>query len=481
MRARWGYGLLLAAVVALWLEHLRGSLGIDEAVTYWVIGAGPAETFRRGMDYQFSPVAFFLPWASAALVGTTELALRLPSLLAMLATALFVAAIAARMWDREAGALAAIVFGSERLIAFQAANARPYALGLATLTGSLLLLLRWLDTGRHREAAGAALLSSLTAHVHPLLGLALVVHVVVLLRAVLGRRLAWSKAAALLGLTALFLVPLAAELRSLAGRQAALTYAAVPTFSDLFELIAPGETVGAVALALVVGVLLGGRPTTAGIRSDPDAPALALCWLALPALLLFAISRLTSSSVLTPHYAIAGTPALALVLGGALRLLATVPARVAGAATVVAVTLAAHATDPDPQRTWRQDWRAAAAVVRAEAGPDTPVLVLSGLVEANQPEWLTDPERASYVLCPFAMYPVPGRLVPLPWRNDTPALSAYVAKVVEGVRSSGRFLFVARGDAAAVEEFLLRELAPQGFRARRAGGTEGLLVSVFER
>jgi mannosyltransferase len=481
MRARWAHGFLLAAVLALWLEPLRGSLGIDEAVTYWVVSAGPAETLRRGMDYQFSPVAFFPPWASAALLGPTELALRLPSLLAMLATAFFVAKIASRMWDREAGALAAIVFASERLIAFQAGNARPYALGLATLTGSLLLLLRWLDTGRRREAAGAALLSGLTAHVHPLLGLALVVHLVVLLRAVLARRLTWSRATAMLGLMALFLAPLVVELRSLAGRRAALTYAAVPAFSDLFALIAPAETVGAVVLALVAGVLVGGRPTTAGIRSDPDAPALTLCWLALPALLLFAISRLTASSVLTPHYAIAGTPALALGLGGVLRLLATVPARVAGAATVVAVTLAAHAADPDPQRTWRQDWRAAAAVVRTEAGPDTPVLVISGLVEANQPEWLTDPERTSYVLCPFAMYPVPGRLVPLPWRSDTPALSAYVARVVEGVRSSERFLFVARGDAATVEQFLLRQLAPQGFRARRPGGTEGLLVSVFER
>jgi mannosyltransferase len=472
---------LLAAIAGLWLPGLRTSLGIDEAVTSWVIRAGARETFRRAMHYQSSPVAFFLPWASAAVLGTTELALRLPSLLAMLAATLFLAGIAARLWDREAGALAAIVFATEPLIVFQAGNARPYALGLATLTGGLWLLLRWLDTDRRRDAIGAALLSSLTAHVHPLLGLALVVHVVVLLRAVRAHRLTLPKATAILGLMGLFLIPLAVELRSLAERRTALSYAPVPTFSDLFALIAPPEAVGAVALALLVGVLIGGRMIAAGVRSDRDAAGLALSWLTLPALLLFAISRLTPLRLLTPHYAIAGTPALALVLGGALRLLATAPARVAAAVTVVALSLAAHLRDPDPQRAWRQDWRAAAAVVRAEANPGTPVLMISGLVEANQPEWLADTEKASYLTCPFAMYPVPGRLVPLPWRSDTPALSAYVARVVDDVRGSERFLFVARGDAGMVEQFLLRELAPQGFRARRALGTEGLVVSVFER
>ena len=110
-----------------------------------------------------------------------ERALRAPSLLAMVCAAVLVWRVGRRLGDDEAGLLAALAFVALRIVGAQAANARPYALGLVLVTASMLFLLRWLDGGSARDGAAWALLAGLMPHVHPLLGVMLPVQAATLL------------------------------------------------------------------------------------------------------------------------------------------------------------------------------------------------------------------------------------------------------------------------------------------------------------
>src|SRR5207248_1638413 len=78
---------LLAALVmaagALWLLPLGSSLWLDETATFWVVQGGLHETIHRALEFQSGSVPYFLvAWIARVLGGTSEIALRMPSVIA---------------------------------------------------------------------------------------------------------------------------------------------------------------------------------------------------------------------------------------------------------------------------------------------------------------------------------------------------------------------------------------------------------------
>ena len=79
-----------------------------------------------------------------------------------------IARLSARLIHPQAGWFAAFACLTMHGFNFQAADARPYALGTVIMAAGLWFLVRWLDGARWRDAASFLVFAALLLPVHPL-------------------------------------------------------------------------------------------------------------------------------------------------------------------------------------------------------------------------------------------------------------------------------------------------------------------------
>ena len=160
--------LVVGIVVALgWLPYLTNSFLLDETLTAWVVADGFTEAFDRTVQYQPQPAYNLFMWCWAQLVGTSEVALRIPSLLAALAACIAITRLGTRLTqDRELGLLSAVVFATSWNVYRESIDARSYMLGMIVLLCLVLCLLRWMEDGRWQDAVWCGVLAALLPHLH---------------------------------------------------------------------------------------------------------------------------------------------------------------------------------------------------------------------------------------------------------------------------------------------------------------------------
>ena len=143
-------GLLLAAGAALRLSFAGQSLLGDELSTYWIVSTndfgGVVSTVES--DAEISPPLFFLLSWLAVQIDLTPEFLRLPSLLAGLATIPLVYLIGLRTVGRGPALLAAAFTTLSPFMIFYSAEARGYGLMAALVAASTLSMLLAVDRGR---------------------------------------------------------------------------------------------------------------------------------------------------------------------------------------------------------------------------------------------------------------------------------------------------------------------------------------------
>jgi hypothetical protein len=462
--------LVLAA--ACWVPHLPDSLWLDETLTFWVVKDGFADAVHRAVHLPAADLAYAaLMWLWTQLFGSSEIALRIPSLLAMLFACVALAKLGTSLsGDRETGLLSVIVFASTWNAFRESVDARPYALGLLALLCLVLCLLHWLERGRWRDALLCGALAALCPHLHPFFALPYPAFALYAALRWSGARASAAQAggvALLAGLGALLYAPAAAALAE-QGRSFAFT--ATPRAGDLFAVFVwvppvAGLLAGLCAAGVVASRGVGGpREASEG----PPAPAasvpllsrevglLLAAWVLVPLLLLFGVSTSTERSVFLGRYLIPAIPAVSLLYALALRRLDPAPVRVVAAIVIASAAFAMHERPQD-------DFRGAAQAVREFAAGDVflPVLLASGMIEGQDEAWLRDPARADYLNAPASYYPLGGRVVAIPRKlRGQPIAEEILSPILRGAE---RFAAVEwYGNGADV-------LAWLGPRARRAG------------
>jgi mannosyltransferase len=173
-------------------------LSEDELATWGMvsIGWGDFREVMANVDASVGPYYVLLRlWV--ALVGDSDVLLRLPSLLFAAGAAGLVSAIGIRLGGRRVGLAAGLIFALLPGVSRYAQDARPYALVLFAAAWATYVLLGLLDRPRlpaYLHYAAAVLLLGL-AHVVALL--LLLAHVLIVLRVEPSRRvrLAWTGAA----------------------------------------------------------------------------------------------------------------------------------------------------------------------------------------------------------------------------------------------------------------------------------------------
>jgi mannosyltransferase len=267
----------------------------------------------RYVDAVLAPYYFLMHlWVS--LFGDSDLALRLPSLLAMVGAAALIGVLGGRLIGRAPGLIGGIVFAVLPSTSRFATEARPFALTAFVACAGTLLLLRATQpptqpatrhsTRRSTNVAWAAyaLSMALLGWLHVVALVLLVAHALTVLS---WRRNAWWRFAAAAAVACSASVPLL-----LFGARQREQVAYIPRVGFDTSIGYAQVLFGGIAIAVVVGVLalfsLPLRFPSAVFASWAVAPAIAL--------VLFSLAE----PMFLPRYLVFTTPAWAMLIGATL-------------------------------------------------------------------------------------------------------------------------------------------------------------------
>jgi mannosyltransferase len=419
-------------------------------------------------------------WLALSTGLPTEWALRLPSLVAMVAAAVVLHRIALRLGLPAEALLTVNVFATQPLVAFAAADARPYALALLSVLAAVLMLVRWLDSGRTSDAAGYALLASLSIYLHYLSACLIPVHAAyAVYRLRNGTTVSRWGVVVAAGLPAIFCLPLVPHVLNLWSHRVAHSFSETPDFTDFANELVPSVIVLCLACGLFAASLISGHLSWRQSQEHARRSVLLLSWYLLPITLCFAVSRLSEAKLFVGRYYLWGVPALALLVAWLIH--GIEPARARRTVGLVVVLLLAGGKIIRTNHTHgREDWRGAVAAINAVAQPGTPVLFQSGFSESalGRFDELFAPGGA--LLAPLVAYPVAARVLAVPGGLSTATLERLEPILSRSLLPSRRFVVLTRIDHS-LELWIQGRVSAQGFVARRVGDFGKVAVLVFER
>ncbi len=472
--------------IRLWLVPMGSSFWLDELVTYWSAYKGVVPAVSRS---QFWPGQAMPYTVLAALVihfgGTSEFALRLPSLLATVLTAWLLFRLGEHFFDRETGVLVFVVFASLQEVAKQAAtNARPYGIALLLVVASFLQLVRWLDRRRLRNMIGFVLTAAAIPYFQFLfvtIYLAFLAYAVYIWRA--DRRLRIRELLAAAALVALLLSPLVWNSLSAHRTTAASSWASTPDAMELVTSFIPPVLAASLLLGVLAGCLARRTMTTIAARVPRPAIFLFVSWLAIPIVTLFIAARISPLKVFVPRYYLPSFAALALIVGSGIRTFAFPRMRLILAAFIATGSIISYSGYHLFVSPHREDWRAAARTVRAaDVSPTTPVLIRVGLVESANAHWdLNNIDLDSPLLCPLAKYPMPGRIIPLPYSLNSGSIR-YLKEISSDVlHPADRFVMVTRNEDELFNAWMRGWFMSEGFEGTQLPSSLEVSVVLFRR
>jgi mannosyltransferase len=281
----------------------RPALWTDELAT-WGMATTPWSEFwpvLRYVDAVLAPYYIFMRvWVDV--FGDSDVSLRMPSMLAMVAAAGLVGAIGNRLAGRSAGIVAGAVFGTLASTSRFAAEARPYAFTVLAACAATWLLLRAWDRPSAARWAGYGAAVAVLGSLHLVALLLVAGHAWALLAFRRGLWRGFSLAAASGLVPSLAFVAYGLQQR---GQVAYIKPISVETF-DEYNLVLFGG-LGVLAVLVVAGLF--GLPLR-----YPSAVFTA--WAVVPVVALAAVSVVLP--MFLPRYLLYTTPGWALLAGVAL-------------------------------------------------------------------------------------------------------------------------------------------------------------------
>jgi mannosyltransferase len=365
----------------------RRPLDVDEAAAVASARGSFSDVVERALDHDPARVGYLALLRPVVAWDDSELWVRLPSVVATVVAAIAAYRLGRRLAGRHAGAAASIVLASSAGVVLLSRSVGPLALALAAMLVSSALFARAVDRGNVLWWTVYAVSAAVLPLTHPIAASALAAQ---LLALAVGRREIDLR----LALPAVAVATIESALLLTAGildRADAVDGAGPLELRDI--AVGVGRAFGwnpAVAALALWGVVTLYRRAAPGDGRWKTALLTGLAVMPLVAVLVAGVALpvypRTALTVAAGGIALAAGIGLVSIDDRRLRLAA------AGAVAAVSIAALATAALESP----REDWRAAARVVRAQVGPRESVVVL--------------PRRA---LSAFAYYApeVPTRLV----------------------------------------------------------------------
>lgn len=476
--------VLALCVLRLWVMPLGSSFWVDEMATQFVVLHGAHDPSLQVAPQVPESIYYVLPGLMQKWFGFSEIAYRIPSLLAMLIALLLIGRIAARLIHPAAAWIAMFLCIVLRDFNYQAADARPYALATLCVSASLWLLIRWLDRGGWVDAILFILAASLVWRVQ------LVFWPVYVLFALYGvvrvarrdTRVSWTRGIFVFAVLGAALVPVLMTALALNRQAAEHVVVAIPNTGDLVNQLKFGVVVGACAVAAVAARML--KWPSQGQPISWESLCLIAGWWICDPLCIYLYSVITRHSLFLSRYmdvalpgvALAGTAAAALFL----------PAKYwkpMAAIVGIGVLIFAGRWNRLVPPHHGSDWRGAARALDAQAfSPETLVICPSPFIEARPPVWHPDYPISTFLYSNLLTYPFRGKRIAFPFEGSSEAGSFAASLSERTLVNSDRFAIYG-GDRAVKfwrEWFATRpELA--GMRSRELGSFGDVIVVVFEK
>jgi hypothetical protein len=479
----WLVLLTAVCVVRLWAMPLRSSFWVDEMATSFVVNHGASDPTLRVAPQVPMSIYYALPRSAEKLFGSSEIVDRLPSLLAMTIALGLIWLIAARLIHPDAGWFAVFACLALRGFNYQAADARPYALGTCVLCLSAWLLIRWLDSNRWLDGVLFALCASLLWRVHlvfwPFYAMFAAYAIVRLVRR--DTEVTWLRASAAFALLGALLAPVAAGAAGLLRNAGAHVVSPMPSGADLADSL----KLGLLATCSVGAAILSRwRRWPAGKLPAWSPLALIAGWWLCAPLGLFAFSRLTGNVTFVQRYLFLELPGAALAATTAAALF--IPPqywRMLSLALGAGVLLALGqwtALWPPHQNS---DWRGAALALNAQAlAADTPVICPSPFIEAKLPVWRPDYPLDSFLYSHLLPYRVTGKEYPFPFESSPEAEREARQLTQEVLPSAGRFaIYGPEKSVLHWRDWFQAQPELAAWRNRRLGSFGDVEAILFER
>jgi hypothetical protein len=434
--------LLAAAVVCIWARQIGSSFWVDEMVTVFVVHHGAADPSLTVAPQVPKSAYYAIASVADSIFGTREAGYRLPSILFSLATLWLVARLAARLIHPQAGWFAVFACFACKALNWEAADARPYAMGFCAMAAAALFLIRWLDSGRAWDATGFVILGALLWRIQLIFW---PVYAVLALYAIvrLHRRetaVTWIRAGIVFGVLAILLVPVLADALAINRHAGAHVIVDEPTFGQLLNAMQWKMMLECGAGAWIFARVA--RWTRERTRPELSAMVFAGAWWLIPPVALFIFSQATGNSVFVRRYysiALPGAALAATCLVGCF-----LPKRYwrQAAAVLGLGVLAWYGVKPEP---WPgSNWRGAAQALNAlPAG--TAVIAPSPFIEAKWPQWRPDYPLPGFLYAHLNVYQVRQQTFPFPFRASAEA-ERYATTLIPGLAQAGRFAIYG-GDA----------------------------------
>jgi len=411
------FGICLVAA-ALRIPPLRDSLWLDELHTAWSALGPLNEVARRAAIGNQGPLFYWLEWLQTVIFGESELALRLPSLIAGTFLPLLLFLLARQSKADTAGLVAAGLIAVDPLSIFYATEARPYA------TVQLLTVVFMAVTAQIAERPSAKMhaawvfLAAALFHLHYTSALVVGAAAIFLLSTqfVRRRQLAFPLATLVVDL------PVVALLCSLAAANVRHILAHRSNWAAFVQQLPLADAIQWTPLPtwawalLMIAAVLSWRlsPRESNWNSRLQFLFLVLAWLAIPIVTAWILTTTDLARLYFPRYVAAAFPAAALLAGLCVERLprrwikSLVAISIIGIALWFGGIIGQVRADGRIIADRNEDWRSCVQWLNERLAADgRPVLVWSGLIEADELSKPHDPLLDEYCLCPvISLYPL---------------------------------------------------------------------------
>ncbi len=468
--ALWGVLVLAIAVffVDRGFDRLFSDYRFDENITGWVSSDGLWDTIVRSWNNQGqSPLYFVIVWVWQQLAGTSEFAVRIPSLVALGAAMWHLIGIGQDVGRKSLGIVAAIFLVSTDV---GAADARPYIFLVLSVVLALRYGLRWSSpSGSLTDGVRWAVFGVLALYFHPLAIYALMPHLLLSIRA---RNLGRSRqTTALIVLGGLLALPLIPQMLALGSRGDSLVLVPLPGFDSLRGGVLPGALGMAILLAALANV------DWRWLRSVPN-PRFAIFAFGTvsPALGLFVQSWITGNAVFVDRYWTAAIPLAGLVLGHLLSNMRNY-AMIIGCLVPVIAGVPTFGVETD-----LPDWAYAAAVIE-QASPDSEIWAMAGLIESYHPGYFETTDANDYLSGHFILHGAEREILSVP-AGVSDEFNPIYDRHVERVSSTGAPVTIVQvSDGAFVPsiQYAIDQLVANGYEVADLDFESDILTARLER
>lgn len=472
------YPAALLASLSIWFLAIRAPLWLDETLSYWQVSGGFAKVWARSALMPSSIGYLYTLWFAKSILGTSEIALKIPSTIALLAAVYLLFCAARRLFGQEVAFLACVFFILQINVVFAATDARPYAFALLALTLATDLLLRWVAHPRMCLSLSFGATAAGILYFHYLFATTLPAFVIYYLTA-RGRSIKQDLRHLAAGLASFTLccVPLMYRIAGLYhSREIHIVPELLhPVLSALNTLAPKPILIGFAAAAFVAALVRKIRlPERHSFPAILIGPLMAL----VPAGILFALSTATPMHLIIPRYFTVVAPGSALTWA---LLAACIDSRVLRQFLCIGLAgTAVFWAYSSPAGSWHEvNFKDAHALVNAElAKEDAIVLECSGFIESNYESLPSDRNDESALISQLYYYPVNAPVIMLPISLNDETVRISNEALSQAVRRHQKVILVAGGNSYQTLDWLAN-YTRGAFTPRVIGKFEGVLVAEF--